>query len=266
MSTEPNDDRAFDEDPDALLDALVRGERTAMTPPEGAQGETWERVAATLAIGGPPPLEPSSITGSSASATTAPWAKIVLGVVLGVVAVAGYRLASTANDPQPHLRAHANEVDVASVPTVVPAAQPRAEPPAAEPPAAEPPDAAPPPAGSGPAPTSSSARVGPKGKEPHVASRDLRGPSASDLAEETRLLALARRSLAAGSARDALTPLGEHARRFPSGQLTEDRMVLRAQALCESGQTDAGLEQASALRKAFPSSSHQPRVDRACAP
>ena len=43
-------------------------------------------------------------------------------------------------------------------------------------------------------------------------------------------------------------------------------MVLQAQALCESGQAEAGREQASALREAYPGSSHLPRIDRVCSP
>jgi len=253
--TEPHIDGEFDEGPDALLDALVRGERAAMKPPEGAQGQTWERVAATVATGGPPPLEPTSITGSGAAAASAPWAKIVLGLVLGVAAVGGYRLATAPSDPSPAVVTRAGAADELPEPAVVPAAMPRAEPPVpAELPAVAPPE---PPA---PEPV---ARATSKAKA--ARNSETRDAAASTLAEETRLLAQARRRLAAGSARDALVPLREHARRFPSGQLTEDRMVLQAQALCESGQTDQGLAQASALRKAFPRSSHLPRVDRACA-
>ncbi|MEM6293844.1 MAG: hypothetical protein AAGA54_21390, partial [Myxococcota bacterium] len=89
-------------------------------------------------------------------------------------------------------------------------------------------------------------------------------PPTSDLAEETRLLAQARARLHAGSPKNALAPLSEHQARFPDGQLTEDRMVLRARALCESGDRGSGRKAAAALRKAFPSSSHLPRVDRTC--
>lgn len=78
-----------------------------------------------------------------------------------------------------------------------------------------------------------------------------------------RLLGRVRARLRSGSASDALAPLTEHARRFPQGQQTEDRMVLRAQALCKSGDTTVGRKEAAALRKAFPKSSYLPRVDRA---
>ena len=254
MSTEF--DGEFDEGPDALLDALVRGERAAMKPPEGAQGQTWERVAATVAIGGPPPLEPASITGAG-SAAAAPWTKIVLGLLLGVAVVGGYRLATTPDDPEPRVGMQTRAADDTPEPSLVPAAQPRAEPPPSAP-AFEP----------EPEPEADT-ETEPEPVRREVAkakaSPSVREAPTSDLAEETRLLARARRRLGAASPRDALAPLREHARRFPNGQLTEDRMVLQAQALCESGQADAGRKQAAALRKAFPSSSHLPRVDRACA-
>ncbi|MCR9161057.1 MAG: hypothetical protein ACE37F_11520 [Nannocystaceae bacterium] len=234
------------EDGGDLLDALVDAERAAMEPPEHAQAQTWERVVGTVALGTPPPVPPSSVATPAAS-STAPWLKIVLGVLLGgAVAAIGYGV--TADDPPATATAPptATRADATPSPSA-PAALPQPEPA----PALAPPPPAPAPPAQQPA------------KEVRAASKAA-DPPASDLAEETRLLALARASLRAGSAAKALVPLAEHARRFPRGQLAEDRMVLRAQALCESGERSAGRKAAAALRKAFPGSSHLPRVDRAC--
>lgn len=242
-----------------LLDALVQAERASMEPPadDERQSQTWTRVVASVAVGGPPPVAPASISGPATTVTSL-WVKIVLGVIVGgVVAAAGFGLApdpepepvatavagsqteSRQTPPSPALR----PAPVAPRPTPMP---PRAD---AEPPApGQPPAAVPPAEASAP-------------KRARAAPAD---PPTSNLTEETRLLARARARLRAGSPGDALTPLGEHARRFPQGQLTEDRLVLQAQALCESGDTKAGLKKAAALRKAFPGSSHLPRVQRSC--
>jgi len=241
-----------------LLDALVEGERASMRPPRGAQDETWERVVGTVGLGGPPPIEPTSI-GPAAMATTA-WVKILLGVVLGVAVVAGYRITTAPPEPDPASSARAPaRVEPAAEPVASPAQQ--AQPPAA----AAPPDPS-------PAPPPTPAVVQPpedpsprRARAEPAESAPAPAPTpASNLAEETRLLAAARARLRVSSPSGALVPLGEHARRFPQGQLTEDRMVLRAQALCEAGDRAAGRQQAASLRKAFPESSHLPRVDRAC--
>lgn len=244
-----------------LLDALVAAERASMEPPVNAERETWSRVAASVAVSGPPPIEPSSIGGPTAAAASL-WVKIVLGVVVGgVVAVAGYRLGS---DPQPEdatVAAERSSSESRERPPA-PVLPPEQLPPRAVAPAPERFAAV---ATGEPPPTVAVDEAEPS-KKSRAAPAAPTDPPASDLAEETRLLARARARLRAGSPSDALAPLSEHARRYPQGQLTEDRMVLRAQALCDAGKTKAGRQEASALRKAFPSSSHLPRVDRSCRP
>lgn len=244
-----------DEPGAGLLDALVAAERDSMDPPAEGERQTWERVVASVAVGGTPPVQPSSISGP-ASTVTSLWIKIVLGVVIGgVVAAAGYRLSA---EPEPVATTVARSNGAApqqqqaqppSTPSVAPRAQPH---PPAQPAAVVPPQ---PPTQSPQPPPSKPTRVVPPDT-----------PPTSDLTEETRLLARARALVRAGSPGDALAPLREHARRFPEGQLTEDRLVLQAQALCESGDNKAGLKKATALRKAFPGSSHLPRVSRICSP
>ena len=50
----------------------------------------------------------------------------------------------------------------------------------------------------------------------------------------------------------ATAPLTEHARRFTQGQQTEDRMVLRAQALCKSGDTKVGRKRSCRAAQGVP--------------
>ncbi len=257
-------DHSADEASGGLLEALVAAERASMEPPVDAQKETWSRVAASVAAGGATPLAPASVAGPAAAAS-APWIKIVLGVLLGgVFAVAAYRLGS---DPKPEPAAQtaalpsAQPREVTPAPATPPApAATRAQPPPVpqQPVAVLPPQPPPAPVSGDATPLSKPTAAQPA---PAVPSE----PPASDLAEETRLLALARARLGAGSPAEAFAALDEHQRRFPRGQLSEDRMVLRAQALCESGDTKAGRKQIAALRKAFAKSSHLPRINRICA-
>lgn len=256
MSIDSERPEADDDAGSGLLDALVAGERasTSMQPSTSAQRQTWQRVVTSVSVGGPPPLEPSSIAGPTA-VLWAPWIKIIVGVLL--VGVVGFVAVDRDPDPPaPAARARAHRSAQAPQPPSVPTLQP----PLAHP---HPPAAPLPPAAGGTPPSPTPREVSPS-KTVRPSSPQPDDPTASDLAEETRLLARARARLRADAPGDALAALAEHARRFPQGQLTEDRMVLRAQALCESGATAAGRKQASALRAAFPSSSHLARVDRRC--
>lgn len=250
-----------DPNPAGFLDALVDAERASMQPDAdvqtAAQNATWERVVGTVAMGAPPPVEPTSVAAPTA-ATATPWLKIVLGVLLGgAVAAIGYSVtAEPESSSTPTVAVGSGGAgDVAPAPPVV--APALADPPAERPatvaePTVTPPLERPP------------ASVQQPARKARAAPTKATAPPASDLAEETRLLARARARLRAGSPNDALAPLSEHETRFPSGQLTEDRMVLRAQALCEAGDRPSGRKAATALRKAFPASSHLPRVDRTC--
>jgi len=244
-----------------LLDALVQAERASMDPPADGerQSQTWTRVVASVAVGGPPPVVPASISGPATTVTSL-WVKIVLGVIVGgVVAAAGFGLAPDP-EPEPVATAVADSQNESDETPPSPTSRP-------VPVAARPTPVSPGTHAEFPAPAQPATAVPPTGASaPKPARTAPADPPTSNLTEETRLLARARARLRAGSPGDALIPLGEHARRFPHGQLTEDRLVLQAQALCESGDTKAGLKKAAALRKAFPGSSHLPRVQRSCRP
>jgi hypothetical protein len=72
--------------------------------------------------------------------------------------------------------------------------------------------------------------------------------------EELRLLRQARAAVAREDYAGALPPIGEHARRFKDGRLTEEREALRVKALAELGRTDEARRAAAAFRARFPRS------------
>jgi hypothetical protein len=263
-------DATHDDAGDGLLDALIEGERAALTSSGPAERRTWKRVASSVAVGAPLPVEPMSIAGPAASATwAAPWLKVVLALVFGsAVAAGGYGLLARddLSAPATDERDAAADEPRGERPAATPGHAPALPEPATSPEPPEPPEPPEVESTAAVAPGPIAEPAGPELDPPsaRAAPRPPTRPTPSDLAEETRLLARARAHLRSAAPQAALAPLDEHARRFPDGQLAEDRMVLRAQALCESGDTDAGRRQAAALQRAFPRSSHLPRVRRAC--
>jgi hypothetical protein len=82
------------------------------------------------------------------------------------------------------------------------------------------------------------------------------------LAEETRLVAAARRALSSSEPAMALEPLREHARRFPQGALAEEREAYVAIAHCRHQPPQP--EAARRFLAAHAGSVHAPRVQAAC--
>lgn len=101
--------------------------------------------------------------------------------------------------------------------------------------------------------------------EPHTPSPDPPRVQSASLAEETRLLKRAHAARAAGDPRRALAVLDESLRRFPRGMLAEERAALRAMALCDAGDREAGPATAAFLRR-YPGSALASRVRGACGP
>jgi len=97
---------------------------------------------------------------------------------------------------------------------------------------------------------------------PRAASkRPSRTRSDDQLAREVALLSRASSELHAGRPAIALEALEEHARRFPSGALLQERAAGRARALCALGRTkEAEVE----LAKLPPGSPHAARAAKAC--
>ena len=89
--------------------------------------------------------------------------------------------------------------------------------------------------------------------------------SSSTLREEATLLERAQRALAANSPGLALAILDEHARRFPSGALREEREAASVLALCGLGRVSEARSLARAFVTAAPHSVLVPRLDRSCA-
>jgi hypothetical protein len=71
---------------------------------------------------------------------------------------------------------------------------------------------------------------------------------------ELEVLQPARAAVARGDFSAALSSIAEHQRRFPNGQLSEEREALRVQALSGLGRTEEATRAASSFRKRFPGS------------
>jgi hypothetical protein len=72
---------------------------------------------------------------------------------------------------------------------------------------------------------------------------------------ESALLRRAHRALRAGDPHGALAILDAHAQAFPSGQMLEDRLTLRIEALCAAGDRSQARAEATAMRRRFPGAS-----------
>lgn len=106
-----------------------------------------------------------------------------------------------------------------------------------------------------PAPASTLTPAPPRTNEPSTKARSTR------LAEEVAILSRATSALHAGRADEALAAAAEHQRKFPAGMLAEERIAVRAQALCLLGRTG---EAERALARLSPSSPHGARARQRC--
>ena len=87
---------------------------------------------------------------------------------------------------------------------------------------------------------------------------------AGQLAEESRLLARARKALDAGDFASALDWADEHARRHDEGELIEERLIIEAVAACRGGQRQRGLASLAALRRRVANSPTLNKIERTC--
>jgi hypothetical protein len=83
------------------------------------------------------------------------------------------------------------------------------------------------------------------------------------LADERSLVDTARTALSRNDATAALDALAQHERRFPSGQLAEERLALQVLALTRAGRTDDARARAKVFRQKFPSGLFRAVVDDA---
>jgi hypothetical protein len=91
-----------------------------------------------------------------------------------------------------------------------------------------------------------------------------RSRATSDLEAEVRLLEEADAELRRGDADAALARLGEHASRYPTGTLADEREGVRAIALCRAGRLAEGKAVADRFLAAARKSSLATRVRTAC--
>jgi len=88
---------------------------------------------------------------------------------------------------------------------------------------------------------------------------------AREPADELALVSAMQLALRSGNAAQALALANEHARRFPSGALTQEREGARAIAQCQLAEPTARAAVRSAFEARYPSSPYAPRVKAACA-
>lgn len=167
-----------------------------------------------------------------------------LGTGLVVLAL-GWGLASLPSSPRAAPAPSATPVPAPQLSVVPPTPQPKAPP-------AQP---APHDASAVPAPASTLTPAPPRTNEPSTKARSTR------LAEEVAILSRATSALHAGRADEALAAAAEHQRKFPAGMLAEERIAVRAQALCLLGRTG---EAERALARLSPSSPHGARARQRC--
>jgi hypothetical protein len=120
----------------------------------------------------------------------------------------------------------------------------------------------PPPLASAPAASSTDLPV-PSARATSAPSSSSALGSRGDLVREREVLDAARAALAHGQPDDAIVALQEHARRWPHGQLAEEREVVLIQALVAAGRTSEAQARAARFHQAFPKSIFAPAIDAA---
>ena len=111
-----------------------------------------------------------------------------------------------------------------------------------------------------PAPTANRPAVRPRSSVAEVRNA---GRDQGNLTVESPLIDRARAGIETHDPARALAQLEEHKRRFPHGQLEEEREALWVQVLVESGNADRARAQAAEFRRRFPRSIQLPIVEAA---
>lgn len=248
------------------LEALLR-DAPRPVPPPGLSDALRRRIDATLEVppsdpgggsGGEPPAPPSVAAGSAGvtglAAKVGTWgvalsvATFVAGTALGV-GVGASVFSAPAEVTEARVAPAVEERSAASVPL------------APLPPPEEPVAAVAPPAKRVPTPSRPSPRpVSPPvtvPASPPAAKRDLA------LSEERALLERARTALGRSQPEVAQAAAEEHLRRFPDGQLAEEREVLWVQALMRLERHREAQQKAHAFRRKYPQSILLPVLEAA---
>lgn len=239
------------DDLQALLKASPRP-----SPPEGFEAKVLARIKQSVPPsggGGGSPAPGSAGQLAGAGARMGSWG-IPVSVAALVVGLAGGMLLGRQLAPKPEAVVVAptkQEVQPVVVAPPLPEREPEVNPPPVE---EKPPVLAINKPKATKAPTRESA------VDAGVAARDIA------LSEERGLIEVARTSLARRDSARALQAISEHANRFPSGQLAEEREVLWVQALAASGDLAGARKKAAEFQRRFPESMLQPAVDAALTP
>jgi hypothetical protein len=192
-----------------------------------------------------PKLETAAAAGTTAAGASGVATLIKSGAVLVGLGVAGAGVFYTLKTEPPAPAAPSVVVTAAPAPAPAPA----------------PAQAPAPPGESTPESAATAAPVAPPA-EKRAPSPSVR--SADSLAEEVAILSRAGAELHAGRPQAALTALGEHQRKFPSGVLTQERTAARVQALCALGRTKEAQSELARLARISPNSPHEARARKAC--
>src|SRR5262249_48852305 len=86
----------------------------------------------------------------------------------------------------------------------------------------------------------------------------------SSLDSERAIVGAAKAAIKRGDFADALVQLGQHAARYPTGIMAEDREALRVVTLCRLGRASEAATARTKVLARWPSSMHAARVRAAC--
>jgi len=107
-------------------------------------------------------------------------------------------------------------------------------------------------------------RVAPAGGGGAAPAPEATATTASDLVAELRLIKQAQREHQRGRPEAGLAALAEHARRFPSGTLADERTVLHAELSCAAGRVEQARAQIRRFLAQRPGSALAGRMEAAC--
>lgn len=236
--------------------ALIDRARAAENPTDEDRRRVRMRVMAAVAAGAATAAvttTAATAAGSTAASATVGtstllWAgvskSVAIGAIAGLVAIGGSEMLRAAGGPESPAPL-APSARVAAM-TVGKPAVPRAAESVSDPP-----------------PPKSSADVKPA--KPAESNRDARAPGSASLKEEVELLKEARRAMATGDDTKAKRLLDEHADRFKSGALKDERLAARAMLLCQQGPSEEARRAAAQFFAEAQSTVLAERVRAACA-
>jgi tetratricopeptide (TPR) repeat protein len=112
-----------------------------------------------------------------------------------------------------------------------------------------------------PLPEASAPSALPERSSPGVGESSKRG---KEIREEVALLSKAQAALSRGRPQEALEALSEHARSFPRGVLTEERVATKARTLCALGRRQEAEAELTRIEKLNPTSAYLARARESC--